>query len=54
MSIIVLGIVCGTGMGIYMMSTSPECKLLPGGSRSRMFRGELADEYLKEDVDFRK
>ena len=54
MSIIVLGSLACTIFGGYYMVTSPDVKLVPGGSRSRMFRVDIANDYVKEDIDVSK
>ena len=39
MAVSILGLVGGSAFGIHYMITSPDCKLLPGKTRSKMFRG---------------
>jgi hypothetical protein len=51
MSISVIGAVACASFGAFYLSCSPDVKLSPGQSRSRMFRADIADEYIKEDVD---
>ena len=51
MSVIVFGVFACTSFGMFYLTSSPDCKLAPGQSRSRMFRADLSDEYIKEDVD---
>ena len=51
MSVSVLGIIACSSFGAYYMATSPDCKLATGGSRSKMFRLDIANDYIKEDVD---
>ena len=51
MSISVIGACACVTFGVYYLSTSPDARLAPGQSRSKMFRGNIAEEYIKEDVD---
>ena len=51
MSISVLGAFACTAFGIFYLWTSPDARLATGGSRSRMFRADIAQDYVKEDVD---
>eukprot|EP00353_Schmidingerella_taraikaensis_P000111 CAMPEP_0185595534 /NCGR_PEP_ID=MMETSP0434-20130131/78776_1 /TAXON_ID=626734 ORGANISM="Favella taraikaensis, Strain Fe Narragansett Bay" /NCGR_SAMPLE_ID=MMETSP0434 /ASSEMBLY_ACC=CAM_ASM_000379 /LENGTH=84 /DNA_ID=CAMNT_0028223609 /DNA_START=30 /DNA_END=284 /DNA_ORIENTATION=- len=51
MATFVFGLGFCSSFGAYYLSTCPDAKLVTGYSRSKMFRGALSDEYLKEDVD---
>mmetsp|Transcript_2799 Transcript_2799/g.5085 ORF Transcript_2799/g.5085 Transcript_2799/m.5085 type:complete len:104 (+) Transcript_2799:64-375(+) len=51
MSISVLGAIACTTFGLFYLMTSPDARLATGGSRSRMFRADIAQDYIKEDVD---
>jgi hypothetical protein len=51
MSISVLGALACTTFGVFYMTTSPDVRLTPGGSRSKMFRANISGDYIKEDVD---
>jgi hypothetical protein len=51
MTIAVIGSCCCVAFGAFYLTTSPDAKLSPGSTRSKMFRGDIAHEYMKEDVD---
>ena len=51
MSISVIGALACVAFGAFYVTTSPDVRLTPGKSRSRMFRGEISEDYLKEEVD---
>ena len=51
MSISVLGALACTAFGAFYLLTSPDVRIATGGSRSRMFRADIARDYIKEDVD---
>lgn len=54
LAIIPIGLSGAAVAGLHYLLTSPDVRLVPRRSRSKMFRGELADEYLKEEVDVSK
>ena len=51
MSTFVFGLGFCSSFGFYYMWSSPDVRLVTGRSRSKMFRGALTDEYIKEEVD---
>lgn len=51
MSITVVGACCCASFGVFYLLTSPDVRLTPGSSRSKMFRADIAHDYIKEDVD---
>ena len=54
MFVSVFGAVFCSSFGAYYLFKSPDVKLVPGASRSKLFRGDLSDLYLKEDIDVSK
>eukprot|EP00603_Paraphysomonas_imperforata_P002618 CAMPEP_0114414938 /NCGR_PEP_ID=MMETSP0103-20121206/1652_1 /TAXON_ID=37642 ORGANISM="Paraphysomonas imperforata, Strain PA2" /NCGR_SAMPLE_ID=MMETSP0103 /ASSEMBLY_ACC=CAM_ASM_000201 /LENGTH=84 /DNA_ID=CAMNT_0001583107 /DNA_START=76 /DNA_END=330 /DNA_ORIENTATION=- len=51
MATFVFGLGFCTSFGFYYLASCPDVKLVTGASRSRMFRGALEKEYIKEEVD---
>jgi hypothetical protein len=51
MATFVFGLGFCSSFGLYYLNTCPDVKIVTGYSRSRMFRGALKDEYIKEEVD---